>query len=749
MSDMASFYAHSLEGRPIDEWQGLEDHLRNVAERAKKFAKPFNAGDWAYLAGLWHDLGKYSEEFQAYLLNENGFEAHIENVPGIVDHSSAGAKHAVNLFEIVGHLLAYQIAGHHSGLLDGRSDGACLDNRLRNGIIVPSNVPTNLLHKQLPELPAFIQRAFSRKDAFTISFFVRMLFSCLVDADFLDTERFMTPEKYALRTPAPENIFDLMEKALNLYANNFILSDAPINYDREEIRKACLAKAQLERGFFSLTVPTGGGKTLSSLAFALRHLHCENKNKTESKMRRIVYVIPFTTIIEQTADEFRKVMGVVEGMDVDKVVIEHHSNFSPDKETPYSRLACENWDAPLIVTTSVQFYESLFANRTSACRKLHNLENSVIIIDEAQTIPVDYLKPCLKALNELVSNYGASVVLCTATQPTLHYKSDFSIGIVGVREIISDPPALYKRLKRVHINNIGSLSDNDLVALLVSHRQVLCIVNTVGHAQKLSKLLGQSLEHFHLTAAKCPKHRSLTLQKIRDRLKEGNGCRVISTQLMEAGVDVDFPVVYRSMAGLDSIAQAAGRCNRHGKMKSLGSMFIFKSEHESSEKFIADTVNCANQIVDIYHDDPLDLRAINHYFKLYYWDQTARWDAKHICDSFQLVQQRNFPFLFDFAKVAVDFRIIQGSRQIVIPWGDEGHKLCEKLRVLSSLNWEVVRELQQYSVSVRERIWWNRLDRGITSLFDGSLGILISPEFYYSENYGLRFEDPSGEVFFA
>ena len=751
---MAEYYAHSLPDQPPPKWHKLEDHLKSTAEKARQFAEPFGAGDWAYLAGLWHDLGKYSDEFQAYLLRENGFEAHIENIPGRIDHSTAGAKYAAGKFEILGHLLAYQIAGHHSGLLNGRSDGACMDNRLRKEIAVSPNTPSTLLDKPIPDLPDFIKNAFTKRDGFSIAFFTRILFSCLVDADFLNTEEILSPQISAERPTNLADIFIRMEKALEDYVSKFTITDAPVNQDRTNVRNMCLKKAALPKGFFSLTVPTGGGKTLSSLAFALRHANICNEQKNKEKshtspgVRRIVYVIPFTSIIEQNAEEFRKAIASIEGGAANQLVIEHHSNFDPDKETPYSRLACENWDAPLIVTTSVQFYESLFANRTSNCRKLHNLSNAIIIIDEAQTIPVDYLEPCLRALKELVLNYGATVVLCTATQPAVHLRPDFRIGIDHVREIIDDPPALYRRLKRVEVNHLGTVSDTELVKMLRAHEQALFIVNTVRHAQTLSRLLGEDPSHFHLTAAKCPAHRSVELKAIRERLDQGKPCRVISTQLVEAGVDVDFPVVYRSMAGIDSIAQAAGRCNRHGRMSSLGKVYVFQSEHGSSERFFADTTKCAGEIFAVYDNDPMSLEAINHYFKLYYWDQDSRWDTKHICDSFKL-DDRDLPFLFDFSRVAGDFKLIQqmGRRPVVVPWGEEGRLLCEKLKVIPSLNREVCRYLQRYTVQAQKRIWLGHLDRGIKSLFGGSLGVLTCPEIYYSQNYGLSFEEPSGEGF--
>lgn len=565
-----------------------------------------------------------------------------------------------------------------------------------------------------------------------------MVFSCLVDADFLDTEGFMQPEKSDLRADLPSDVLRLMEKALDEFVRSYTFSDAPVNGERAAIRSACLKSAENAPGFFSLTVPTGGGKTLSSLAFALRHA------LIHKQMERIVYVVPFTTIIEQNADQFRKVMNRIPDIPLDRLVIEHHSNFDPAKETPFSRLACENWNAPLIVTTSVQFYESLFANRGSHCRKLHNLSRAIIILDEAQTIPIEYLKPCLEVLKELVRNYGSTVLLCTATQPAIHKRPDFLVGINNVREIIPDPPALYRRLKRVRVQDLGLQTDAEISSLLRAEEQVLCVVNTRNHASILLKALGKAEGHFHLSALLCPEHRSQKLRIIRRRLAEGESCRVVSTQLIEAGVDVDFPVVFRSMCGLDSIAQAAGRCNRNGRLPDLGRVFIFRSEHQSAERFVSETSNAASQVLALFAHDPLSLESIERYFRLYYWDQTQRWDEHGILDCFQLDGGNpSLPFLFHFATAANGFRLIrENTRPVVIPWDRNGEDLCNTLRKLPCLNREIMRKLQRYTVQLRSRIWYEQCNKSIEPVLDGSLAILISSQVNYSDDFGLHFDAP-------
>jgi CRISPR-associated endonuclease/helicase Cas3 len=738
------FYAHSLPNRPQSDWHGLADHLVRTAELASQFASAFGAADWAHIAGKWHDLGKYSKEFQNYLCSQNGFDAHIEGIPGRVDHSTAGAHHAIEQMRLLGHILAYCLAGHHSGLLDARAVGASQEDRLGKKILSCRDAPENILQNNEPAIPQFVKQALANHNAFSISFFTKMLFSCLVDADFLNTEEFMQPDKSELRDGLPKDVLRMMEKALNEFMQSFTTADAPVNGERSEIRSACLNNAENKTGFFSLTVPTGGGKTLSSLAFALRHA-------LEKDLQRIIYVVPFTTIIEQNADEFRKAMNCIPSISLDRLVIEHHSNFDPEKETPFSRLACENWNAPLIVTTSVQFYESLFANRTSHCRKLHNLARAVIILDEAQTLPVDYLKPCLQVLKELAENYGSTVLLCTATQPAINKRPDFLAGIENVREIIPDPPALYQRLKRVKVQDLGKQTDLEISSRLLTEERVLCVVNTRKHASILMKKLGKAEEHFHLSALMCPEHRSRKLQTIRQRLAQGLTCRVISTQLIEAGVDVDFPAVFRSMAGLDSIAQAAGRCNRNGRMPHLGSVFIFRSEHQNTEMFVSETSNAAAQVLALHGADPLSLEAIERYFRLYYWDQTQRWDEHGILGCFALDGGNPlFPFIFQFATAAKDFKIIQeNTRPVIVPFNREGQELGDRLRKLPCMNREIARRLQRYTVQIRNRNWYEQCNKTIEPVLDGSLAILISPQLNYSDDYGLHFDDPDPNSLFA
>ncbi len=393
------------------------------------------------------------------------------------------------------------------------------------------------------------------------------------------------------------------------------------------------------------------------------------------------------------------------------------------------------------MTTSVQCYETLFANRTSRCRKLHNLARSVIILDEVQTLPVDYLKPCLRALEELTTSYGASVVLCTATQPAVHFRQEFPIGLREVREIIPDPPRLYLNLKRVEVEDLAARTDDEISERLEEESQVLCVVNTRRHARILWNKLRSGSGVFHLSAQMCPEHRSKVLEEIRNRLDARQECRVISTQLIEAGVDVDFPVVFRSMAGIDSIAQAAGRCNRNGSLEDGGRTFVFRSEHTRSEQFFSDTAGAGAQILEI-HPDPLSLEAVERYFRLYYWSQEDRWDKKQIFQEFQLDPGgRDLPFLFNFASVARDFRLIEETgRPVIIPWGNTGRRLCEELRANYGLpDRRLLRRLQRFTIQIPLRIWNTNIGRTIENVHD-QYPVLISIISSYDQATGLKLE---------
>ena len=720
------YYAHSREGRPPVEWQPLDEHLKNVAEMARSFAEAFDTGDWAYLAGLWHDLGKYSSEFQQRLCIFEGNNAHIENKPGRVDHSTAGAQHAFKLLKDRGKLLAYAIAGHHAGLLDGKSNDACLHDRLKKAIPDYSSSPEYILNtKSLGEPPFDLNIHNPKRFGFQISLFIRMIYSCLVDADFLDTEAFMDKEKSLWRKGYP-TLFELDNKlgfALKKLTESALRTS--INKYRTAILRNCLDAAGCPQGLFSLTVPTGGGKTLSSLAFAMKHALKYN-------LKRIIYVIPYTSIIEQNAAVFREILG-------EDAVLEHHSNFDPNEEDHRSRLASENWDAPIIVTTNVQFFESLYRCRSSRCRKIHNIASSVVILDEAQMLPVPLLKPCLEVLRELSSAYRTSIVLCTATQPALSTTDTFKDGLEGVHEIVSDPGKLYVEFKRVRVEKLPVISDDELADRLNNYKQVLCIVNTRGHARRIFERIRDREEGcYHLSALMCPEHRTATLNKIRSALLDGSPCRVISTQVIEAGVDIDFPIVFRSAAGIDSIAQAAGRCNREGKLLEGGRVFVFSPEDGSPPGHFRQTAQTAESVMR-HHDDFLSLDAVTEYFRTLYWMKGNKLDEYQILyDLGEDAINGNFPFR------AVDkkFKIIKdGAESIIIPWNKKAEKIISGLRY-SEYPALFARKAQRFTVQVYPKVLGSLECAGSVERLHDQYCVLINMELY-RDDLGLCPEDPT------
>jgi len=741
---MDRYFAHSTDsqGQPTQRLQPLQEHLKCVAELARHFAEPFGGGEWAFWAGLWHDLGKYSEEFQRYLLQDSSEDFHEAEIREKVDHTSAGAQYATEKIPCLGYLLAYAVSGHHAGLLDGVSANACLYKRLTKKL-----PPWEHGLGQLPpfkdlELPMFLKEAFEGKRneaAFRFSFFIRMIFSCLVDADFLDTACFLNPDIESERPIWPGDILKQIDDCLEEYVRKkFGCDDSTVNKTRFEVRQACLAAAEKSPGLFSLTVPTGGGKTLSSLAFALKHAK-------KYGLQRIIYVLPFTSIIEQNARVFREVTASLKDKGLEDPVVEHHSTVNPEKETLAGRLASENWDAPIVVTTTVQFYESLFSNRPSRCRKLHNLARSVIILDEVQKLPVDYLRPCLAVLKELASPmYGSTVVLCTATQPAVHQREEFPIGLAGVREIVPEPKRLYEVLKRVTVEDLGRLSDDDLSEKIGNYHHVLCIVNTRRHAQNLFLRCRDREGVYHLSAGMCPAHRAEVLGRIKKALDRGEPCRLISTQVVEAGIDLDFPVVFRSLAGLDSVAQAAGRCNRNGRFPK-GNTFLFRSEHQESETFLRDTINATSQILGgegraSLYEDLLSLEAVEHYFRLYYWSQKERWDRYQILDELQIPNNKEMPFMFGFKNLSQRFRMIKEVGEAVfVPWGEEGKEYLARLRFFKDyLPCSLMRSLQRFVVQVPKRFFME--SRGLFQQAGNSINYLPCLEPYYDPEVGFCFD---------
>ncbi len=704
----------------------LEDHLRAVADLAGDFASSFGQAEWGRLAGLWHDLGKYSAAFQSYIARESGFdqEAHIEGAKGRVNHSSAGALHAVEKLGGKGRLLAYLIAGHHAGLPDWYSDEhalASLSQRLEDRqyleAIFDVTIPTDV------QDPADAPSSKPLGGEAGLAIWLRMLFSCLVDSDFLDTERFMDGEKSLARGQfsSLETLLDKLDKHTSRLTADAMPTH--VNRVRAEVLRQCRERASDLPGIFSLTVPTGGGKTLSSVAFALRHA-------VHHKKQRIIYVIPYTSIIEQTAGIFRGIFG--------SNIVEHHSNLDPEQETAKSRLATENWDAPVIVTTNVQFFESLFAARTSSCRKLHNIVNSVVVLDEAQLLNPDFLQPILDIMNLLTQHYGVTFVLSTATQPALNSREGFGWtfrGLNGAHEIMADPDALYRDLERVRVEMPADFQArrgwDEVAAELTTHESVLAVVNTRRDCRELHRLMPEGA--IHLSAAMCGEHRSQAIEGIRERLKKKLPTRVISTQLVEAGVDIDFPVVYRALSGLDSIAQAAGRCNREGEAK-RGKVVVFVPPKSSPPGALRRAEQTTVSLMSGNTSDPLARELFTRYFEHFYV-KAGSLDKHGISD---LLTRDARDLKFQFRTAAEKFKLIDDveSRAILVWYGDS-QSLIGRLKKDGPERW-LMRKLQRYSVNMPrpvveklietgevKEIWPGIFTQAVSSLYDNNLGVIM------------------------
>ncbi len=681
----------------------LKDHLWGVGTLASEFASSFGSSDWAHLAGLWHDLGKYSKAFQQMIKLKSGFdpEAHLEGKPGRVDHSTAGALYAIEQLKMPGRILAYCIAGHHAGLPDwhtGETGGKALKARLTDKShldhALSQPIPQGILTRPKPTSPLL-----GGSNGFAL--WVRMLFSCLVDADFLDTEAFMDEGKAAQRATSP-TLQELLQR-FDTYMNETFsrVSPTPVNRIRSEVLSQCREKADEPPGIFSLTVPTGGGKTLASMAFALKHA-------TKHGKRRVIYVIPYTSIIEQTANTFRNIFP--------DAVVEHHSNLGPDKETTVkNRLAAENWDAPIIVTTNVQFFESLFAARTSRCRKLHNIVNSIVVLDEAQLLPPEFLQPILSVINLLARHYGVTFVLSTATQPALNSREGFGWsfkGLEGVREIISDPDALYHEPERVVVEIPPDLhqteSWDEIAERVQRHESVLTIVNSRQDARELHRRMPEGT--LHLSALMCGEHRSRVIENIKQRLDDGRAVRVVSTQLVEAGVDIDFPVVYRALAGLDSIAQAAGRCNREGKLE-RGKVVVFVPPNPVPPGHLRRAAETTVSLLHDPHQNPLQRKLYQSYFEQLYWKAPSL-DKQGIEALLKEDGEGEDRLKVQFRTAAQRFQLIDesGYRSVIVRYGDSP-ALIGKLQKEGPERW-LMRKLQRYTVSLPEYQFQKLINNG-------------------------------------
>lgn len=740
------FFAHSTGNSDRSDWQTLPEHLHNVGYEAGQFAATFGAQALATVAGLLHDLGKYTVPFQARLCGS------LERV----DHSAWGARIARQRFGPIGYLLAYGIAGHHAGLANGQGEGerTTLDERLaaklpeldkawEADITLPTQVDFPKDFKPCSKNRAQAQEYYP----FQLAFLTRMIFSSLVDADFLDTEGFYNATEkrpdHRNAGAAPPTLIMLREQ-LDIYLGGF-KADSSVNHLRADVLRHVRSQAEHAPGLFALTVPTGGGKTLASLAFALDHA-------IRHGLRRVIFVIPFTSIVEQNAEVFRQALGPFGKA----AVLEHHSAFiesSPPRNDPEKyqsaqklRLAMENWDAPIVVTTAVQFFESLFAAKPSRCRKLHNIAASVVILDEAQTMPLKLLRPCVATIDELARNYRTSVVLCTATQPALEAPA-FEGGLNGVHELAPNPLQLFQQLERVRVRHVGTWNDDTLTAEMRSREQVLCIVNNRRHARAVYQSMADLPGARHLTTLMCAKHRSEVLAEVRQMLNNGKPCRLVSTSLIEAGVDVDFPTVLRAEAGLDSIAQAAGRCNREGRRSTaLSEVLVFATENEdwAPPPELVQYAQAAREVLRQFEGDPLSPEAIRRYFALLYWQKGSQQLDKH--NLMGLLKSSRIDSL-PMETLATKFRMIDNVQMpVIVPYDDCALKALKALKFAQG-SVGLARKLQPYLVQLPRQ--------GFDALYKAGAVVPVAPEKWgdqfmvlaheglYNERFGLSWDNPA------
>ena len=727
-------------GSPIG--QPLEDHLREVSRRCETAAGAFDSAAWGAVVGLWHDLGKYQEDFQKRLRGERI----------AVEHSGAGAAWALEKSRDGGMAAAFAIAAHHTGLANAAGaepgDPKPLRERVEENRALVDALravfPAAIANVQVPPLPPFLRGMLEKgaaprsRDAARLAFefWVRFLFSCLVDADRLDAEKYGSPHQAALRKAgcpiahlraAMESHMQTLTQQTQINAPHSNLQHA-----RASILDACQRNAESPPGFFSLQAPTGGGKTLAGMAFALKHADLHG-------LRRVMVVIPYTSIIEQNAKVYADIMGT-------ENVLEHHSSLDPEKRLASAghqgaktlELAQENWDSPIIVTTTVQFFETLLTSKPSRCRKLHNVARSVIILDEVQTLPPGLLTPILDGLSQLVAHYGCSVVLSTATPPALTRRETLPDGLPPARSLLDDPDTLIQQLKRVDIEwpdpDAPALELDALAQTLAKQDQVLCVVHRRSDARTLARLLQEQVEApvFHLSALMCPAHRLQIIDDIAQALAQGLPCRVVSTQLIEAGVDLDFPVVYRALGGLDSVIQAAGRCNREGRQKS-GRVVVFRAPTDPPPGVPQKALNAMETLLrqkgrDLDAFDP----AIGElYFRLLY--AACELDQKNI-----QCERRNL----NFATVGRRFRMIEDgfTHPIIIPW-NQGKARLEGLHQALSVGAPTrqhLRALQPYVVQVYSHAYQKMREAGaVFTLAEGIDALADTHRDWYDERYGM------------
>ena len=727
------YFAHSDGSTETSGWHRFADHAEGVADGAAAFLRRFGLDRLARAWGLLHDVGKVTPEFQNILAGTSQR----------FDHSAPGARIALDRYDRIGRILAPGIAGHHAGMANwsGAGERTALEDRLR-WARDPDPAWEQLIDLPNVRLESGVAERYC--SAFACQLLTRMVFSAGVDADYLDTEAYYDRLEGTTRRRGGHPALDELSHRLEVRLDSLSSADSEMNRLRREVLTHVRQRAGAPPGVFRLTVPTGGGKTLTSLAFALDHA-------LRHDLSRVIYVAPFMSIIDQTVEVFRGALQDASGGAAD-FVIEHHSTFDEERISEGSsrnrhRLAMENWDAPVICTTYVQFLESLFSNRPSRCRKLHRVANSVVILDEPQSLPLGFLRPCVAVLKELARVWRTTVVQCTATPPALAASDDFPGGFGDVPELAPAPERLHDRTRRrtrLHVDQVVGncrTSDDQLTDRLRGFRQVLCIVNTRRHARKLREMLGGDAAAFHLSASMCPAHRQAVLRTVRGRLEAGWTVRLIATPVIEAGVDVDFPVVWRALAGLESIIQSAGRCNREGA-RAAGDVFLFEPTASRESRPPGDVGKRADEARNVmrrFGEDPTTLNAFREYCRNLYWvEGEEALDEKRILAR---IAERERSLEFPFETIANDFELIDSCQEpVVTPWDDAARQLFRALEQESSSG-RTARRLQRYVVqispSARTRLVENGDARPFREEEFGRRFMVLSNPDLYRQDVGL------------
>lgn len=713
------FLAHTKDGKHFtgeENAQTLQDHLNNVSKYTEMFSSDFDAGEIGALLGLVHDLGKYQKKFQ------DRIRGHSVRV----DHATEGAILLTEKWNKLGWFHGMVVSGHHTGLKDSGSGSnksdATYSSRFNNYQGEKVDFGQEL------KLPNFTPKKIDcdkETMSFALATYFKMLFSCLVDADWTDTEEYSKDIK---RQGIDYTIDQLAAKLTAGIPKN---NGSKINNIRAEILTDCINAAKEAQGIFTLTVPTGGGKTLSSLAFALEHAR-------QHDLKRVIYVIPYTSIIEQNADVIAGILG-------SEYVLEHHSqvdeaydavNGEDDLNNNLAkqmRWASENWDIPVILTTNVQFFESFFSNKPSKTRKIHNISKSVVIFDEAQMLPRELLSPSMYAISELVANYKVTAVLCSATQPAI---SQYKYQKLALKEMIRDPQLLSNELKRVNYEVIGKKSDDEILRIFAANPRAMCIVNSRKHAYALFQLAkeDENLESvYHLSTLMHSKHRRKVLSEVKEKLKRAEKVILIATSLVEAGVDIDFPMVMRSIAGIDSIIQAGGRANREGKIDK-GRVLVFEPTSEMGKipKSILSMVSITQEVIRVLGDEAFENRGVQMYFEnLYHASSSSNvLDAKNILAEFEV---RGNQYKFNFETVAKKYKIIEdNTKSVIVNISEDTNQLVQELR-RNIFKRETFRKLQQYSVSIYKHEYEKLKTENALEILESGYSILNNGQYYHVE----------------